>query len=254
MLLLTGPWVVVGMGLCAALIVILADWRLSLLAFAVQAVLLTALSTRLLPFPWAALRMLVGGLVAVLWFISARWVRWGHLRRGEGETGRGGDGERGRPRLSLSPCLLVPLSPRLRWRGERWPLLSTVTLLRLLAVGLAGLVFFRLQGRLRLPVLPSDLALASSWLWLMGFLALALSDEPLRAGLGLLTLSAGFQLFYVALEPSATAIGLLGSLDLLLGLAIAYLMVARGVAGRPRLARRLGLPPLEEVTFEEANK
>ncbi|MDH7485621.1 MAG: hypothetical protein QHJ81_05015 [Anaerolineae bacterium] len=243
--LLTGPWVVAGVGLCAALMVVLADWRLSLLAFAAQSVLLTMLSTRLLPLPWAALRMLVGGLVAVLWFLSARWVRWGRLRQGEGETGR--------PRLSLSPRLLIPLSSRLRWRGERWPLLSTVTLQRLLAVGLAGLLFFRLQGRLRLPVLPSDLALASTWLWLMGFLALALSEEPLRAGLGLLTLSAGFQLFYAALEPAATPVGLLGSLDLLLGLAIAYLMVARGLAGRPHLARRLGLPPLEG-TSEEADR
>ena len=251
--LLTGPWVVAGVGLCAALMVVWADWRLSLLAFAAQSVLLTMLSTRLLPVPWAALRMLVGGLVAVLWFLSARWVRWGHLRRGEGATSRGGDGEKGRPQLSWSPRLLVPLSLRLRWRGERWPLLSTVTLQRLLAVGLAGLLFFRLQGRLRLPVLPPDLALASTWLWLMGFLALGLSDEPLRAGLGLLTLSAGFQLFYAALEPAATPIGLLGSLDLLLGLAIAYLMVARGLAGQPHLARRLGLPPLE-VTSEEADR
>ncbi|MBC8448943.1 MAG: hypothetical protein H8D78_14450 [Chloroflexi bacterium] len=227
--LLTGPWIVAGAGLCAALIVVLADWRLSLLAFAAQAVLLTLLSRRLLPFQWAALRMLVGGLVAVLWFISARWVRWGERQE---------------------PARWWLLR---RGRGERWPLLSTVTLLRLLAVGLAGLVFFRLPGRLTLPVLPSDLALACTWLWLMGFLALALSDEPLRAGLGLITISAGFQLFYAALEPTARAVGLLGSLDLLLGLAIAYLMVARGVAGRPRLARRLGLPPLQEATSEEAN-
>jgi hypothetical protein len=109
-------------------------------------------------------------------------------------------------------------------------------LLRLLAVLLVGLVFYRLQGRLTLPALPTDLALATTWLWLMGFLAMALSDEPLRAGLGLLTMTSGFQLLYAALEPTPIAIGLLGSLDLLLGLAISYLVVAHGVAGRPRLA------------------
>ncbi len=228
--LLTSPWIVVGAGLCAALIVVLADWRLALLAFAAQSVLLTMLSTRLLPFEWAVLRMLLGGLIGVLWFISARRVRWGQRQ----EPGRWWLLRRG--------------------RGERWPLLSTVTLLRLLAVVLAGLVFFRLQERLILPVLPSDLGLACVWLWLMGFLAMGLSDEPLRAGLGLLTITAGFQLLYAALEPTALAIGLLGSLDLLLGLAVAYLIVARGVAGRPGMAQQLGMPPLEESAAEEVEK
>jgi len=249
---LTGPWGVVGVGLCAALIVVLADWRVTLFAFASLSVLLTLLSTRLLPLEWAVARMLVGGLVALLWFMSARRVRWGHRRRGDKETGRQGISNF-EFRISNSPCLPLPLSPRhplspsrLKRRGERWPLLSTVTLLRLLTVCLAVPVFFHLHGRLALPELPSDLALVCAWLWMMGFLALALSDEPLRAGLGLLTMSAGFQLFYAALEPNTIAIGVLGSLDLLLGLAVAYLMVAHGMAGRPHLARRWGLQPPED--------
>ena len=228
--LLTSPWIVIGVGLCAALLVILADWRLSLLAFAAQSVLLALLSTRLLPIEWAVLRMLVGGLIAVIWFISARRVRWGQRQ---------------------APARWWLLR---RGRGERWPLLSTVTLLRLLAVVLAGLVFFRLQERFILPVLPSDLVLACTWLWLMGFLAMGLSDEPLRAGLGLLTITAGFQLLYATLEPTALVIGLLGSLDLLLGLAVAYLMVAHGVAGRPRLAQQLGILPETLLSAAKRNE
>jgi len=252
---LTGPWVVVGVGLCAALIVILADWRVTVLAFAAQSVLLAMLTTRLLPFEWAMLRMLVGGLVALLWFMSARRVRWGHhlrqLRQREGEMGRQGDLQfAGLESYRRSPRLLVSLSPRLRRRGERWPSLSTGTLLRLLATCLVILIFFRLEGRVTLPALPSDLSLVCAWLWLMGFLAMALSDEPLRTGLGLLTMSAGFQLLYAALEPSSIAVGLLGSLDLLLGLAVAYLMVAYGVAGRPRLVRGLGMQSSEDGVAE----
>ena len=208
-----GPWPVILVGLSAALIVVVADWRVSLFAFAVQSVLLSLLSMRLLPYGWALVRMLVGGLVAVLWFISARQVRWGERRQ---------------------PARWLLLR---RGRGERWPLLSSGTLMRLLAVGLAGMVFFRLQGRLSLPVLPPDLGLACTWLWLMGFLCLALSDEPLRAGLGLLAIMWGFELFQAALEPTAISVGLAGGLDLLVGLAIAYLMVSRGAAGRPRLER-----------------
>jgi hypothetical protein len=187
------------MGICSLLIVVIGDWRFSLMAFGLQSVLLALLNMRLLPFEWAALRMLVGGLVALLWFISARRIRWGG-------------------------------------RQERW-----------LAVGLAGVVFFRLQGRLTLPVLPADLGLACSWLWLMGFLAMAISDEPLRAGMGLLTMSWGFQLLYSALAPSHISIGLLSGLDLLVGLAVAYLMVARGLAGRPLMARLLGVREYEET-------
>jgi hypothetical protein len=193
-----------------------------LFALAAQSVLLALLGTRLLPSGWALLRMLVGGLIAALWYISARQVRWGERQE---------------------PARWWLLR---RGSGERWPLLSTGTVLRLLAVVLAGLAFFRLQGRLTLPVLPSDLALACTWLWMMGFLGLALSDEPLRAGLGLLTMTAGFQLLYTALEPTAITVGLMAGLDLLLGLGVSYLMVAHGVAGRPRLARQLGVQSLEE--------
>jgi len=213
---LNSPWLVVGTGICAALLVALADWRLSLLAFAGQAVLLALLNTRHLPQGWAMLRMLVGGLIAVMWFLSSRRVRWG-----------------GREYPARWWLLR-------RARGERWPLLSASTPLRLLAVILAGLVFSRLIGRMALPALPSDLALLCVWLWLVGLLAMALSDEPLRAGLGLLTLSAGFQLFYGALEASAASVGLLYGLELCLGLAVSYLIVARGVAGRPGLSQQLG--------------
>ena len=222
LVLSAGPWLVVGMGICSLLIVVVGDWRFSLLAFGLQSVLLALLNMRLLPFEWAVLRMLVGGLVALLWFISARQVRWGERQE---------------------PARWWLLR---RGRGERWPLLSTGPVMRWLAAGLAGVVFFRLQGRLTLPVLPADLGLACTWLWLMGFLAMAISDEPFRAGMGLLTITWGFQLLCAALDPSPTSIGLLSGLDLLLGLALAYLMVARGAAGRPRMARLLGMQANEE--------
>jgi hypothetical protein len=213
---LGSPWLVVGTAICAALLVAQADWRVSLLLFALQAVLLALLNARHLPQGWAFLRMLVGGLVSVMWFLSARRVRWGGRQY---------------------PARWWLLR---RSRGERWPLLSASGLLRLLAVALTGLVFSRLIGRVALPVLSTDLTLLCAWLWLAGLLSMALSDEPLRAGLGLLTLSAGFQLFYGALEASAASVGLLYGLDLCLGLAVSYLIVARGVAGRTGLAQQLG--------------
>ena len=55
-----------------------------------------------------------------------------------------------------------------------------------------------------------------------------LTAEPLKVGLGLLTFMAGFELFYAALESSLSVTGFLGIINLFMGLAIAYLVSARG--------------------------
>jgi hypothetical protein len=44
--------------------------------------------------------------------------------------------------------------------------------------------------------------------------------------MGLLSIMAGFELFYTAVEPTLTIVGLLGLTNLILALAIAYLTTA----------------------------
>jgi hypothetical protein len=59
----------------------------------------------------------------------------------------------------------------------------------------------------------------------------------MQVGIGLLTFLSGFDLFYVALEPSLAVAGLMGAVNLLVALAVAYLRVAEvtvaGEAGTP---------------------
>jgi hypothetical protein len=59
----------------------------------------------------------------------------------------------------------------------------------------------------------------------MGSLQLGLTDQPLRVILGLLTVFAGFEIFYAAVETSTLVSGLLAIVNLGLALAGAYLIV-----------------------------
>ena len=86
------------------------------------------------------------------------------------------------------------------------------------------------------------------WLTLIGLLGLALHEEPLHAGLSLLTVLGGFQLLLFTLVQRRTLLGLTEGVQLLLGLAIAYLMVfSRGLvtAFSPRWRDRLFSSPVQ---------
>jgi len=54
-----------------------------------------------------------------------------------------------------------------------------------------------------------------------------LTEESLKAGMGLLTFMAGFELFYSPLERSLSVAGFLGIANLLIALAISYLEASR---------------------------
>jgi hypothetical protein len=65
---------------------------------------------------------------------------------------------------------------------------------------------------------------------MLGILGLALHEEPLHAGLALLTVLGGMGLLMFSLIQSRMVIGLVLGGQLLLGLAIAYLMLSRGLS------------------------
>jgi hypothetical protein len=86
-----------------------------------------------------------------------------------------------------------------------------------------------LNQALPLPDLPFDVGLASYWLILVGLLILMLTEEPLKAGQGLLTVVVGFELFYTTAERSLIMVWMWAAVNLLLTLAVAYLAVARDI-------------------------
>jgi hypothetical protein len=180
------------------LIVIPRDWRLVLVGYALVCVMLTVLLVKLVPAEWALLQSLAGGMVAIMLYLSARQLSG---------TG-GGDFD----------------------REMRWPQLSSTTGFRVMTVALAAVAFFALRQRVpQLPQVDTLYRDALLWLTMMGLLGLSLYDEPLHAGLSLLAMLAGFELLLFSLIQQRMWVGLLLGGQMLLGLAISYLVVSRGM-------------------------
>lgn len=196
-ILLTLPAVVL-LGIVAAVIVVVRDWRVVLFAYAILSATLAFLLVQRIPMEWAFLQAVTGGLIAVMLFLSARQLR------GVPMPGAGAE--------------------------ARWPQLASLPLFRVLMVVLALIAFVQLHDRVQLPLPSSALGDGVLWLALVGGLGLALHDEPLHAGLSLLTGLAGFVLLYFGLTQSRLMIGFIEGWQLLIGLAVSYLMVSRGLA------------------------
>ena len=192
---LTASPAVAGLVVTASLIIVVRDWRVSLAALLAQYLLVGFLLTRLITPETATVKTLVGALICPILYLTARRIRWG----------------------------------RQRSKPTGWEVFPVSLPFRLLAVVLTGLVASSLLNRCPLPEVPRDIGFACYWLALIGLLAMILTAEPLKSGLGLLTFMAGFELFYAALESSLSVVGFLGIVNLFMALAIAYLASAREV-------------------------
>lgn len=182
-----------------AAILVLSDWRLTVAAFAGLHVLAGAfLLTTGLPREWGLLQWIVGGLVGVMWFLSARRVDTVQRR------------QRGTP-----------------WWQPQWRL-NASTLLRLALVLLLVVVTYVIRPVLPYPNLDLPHARFATLLALAGLLGLGLGDRPLRWGLclGTWVLSASFALQHLRVDVGT--VGLLAGLEILLGFAISYLIVVDG--------------------------
>ena len=195
---LTASPAVVGLVVTASLIIVVRDWRVSLAALLAQYLLVGFLLTRLITPEVATVKTLIGALICPILYLTARRVRWGRQRSKDE----------------------VPTLP------TGWEVFPVGLPFRLLAVVLIGLVASSLLNSYPLPEVPRDIGFACYWLALMGLLAMILTAEPLKAGPGLLTFMAGFELFYAALESSLSVVGFLGIVNLFIALAMAYLASA----------------------------
>jgi hypothetical protein len=146
----------------------------------------------------AALKAMIGLIICPVLYVTAVRVRWGN-------PDAAADGRPG-------------------WR------LPTSEAFRLVTALMGALVTYNLATRpgLTLPeVQDPAINLACYALMGLGLVALGLTEEPLKAGMGLLTFMSGFELFYAGLEQSLLVIGLLGLVNLLIALGVAYLASAR---------------------------
>ena len=192
-----------GVLLVAAMLVF-SDWRWALAAFAGVKVLAGIMLLQLMPPEWALQQWVTGGLVAIMWFLSARKVDT--VRRKQSG---------------------VP------WWKPEWHL-NPSTLMRLAFVILLLTAVYFLRPFVPIPRLPADLARYATFLALAGLTALGLGDRPMRWGFGLSLWLLASTFAIHALQVSVDVVGLLAGTELLLGFAISYLIVVDGARFWPK--------------------
>jgi len=192
---------VAGIFVTAGILVVSRDWRLNSIAFTIQYFFLVLLLSRLIRLEVAAVKGLIGWLICMVFYLTERRV--GVLEQ---------------------PPAVKDTEVSQRWR--RW-IISTQASFHLLAGILISVAAYTAALRIPLPQVPNDITLACYLLVGLGLLLVGLSDDPMQVGLGLLTFLSGFELFYVALEPSLAITGLLGAVSFLIALATAYLRTAQ---------------------------
>jgi hypothetical protein len=206
---------VVALMFTAGILVVIKDWRISLLALAIQYVIVGVLLAGAIRLELAAIKTLVGAMLCLNLYITARRVDWG----------RPAPASLGAERLTIS-------APREGKSG----MLPTELPFRFLAALMVIVAAYGGALAYPLPDVSEAISLATYTLAALGLLAMGLTDEPLKAGLGLLTFFSAFELYYTVLEPSLIVVGFLGLANFLIALAIAYLTVARAafvVEGAP---------------------
>jgi len=196
---------VAGILVTAGLLVVSRDWRLNVMALTLQYFFVVLLLTRLIRLEVAAVKGLVGWMVCMVLYLTERRadvIKQSLEAEGTAESGH----------------------------HRRW-VMSARASFCLLAGLLVSVAAYTAALRIPLPEVPTDISLACYLLAGLGLLLIGLSDAPMQVGLGLLTFLSGFDLFYVALEPSLAVAGLLGAVSFLIALATAYLRIAQIVAG-----------------------
>ncbi len=192
---------VLGLLIVVAVVVLVADWRISLLALALQYILVAILLSTLIPLQIAAVRMIAGGLVATMFYITARRVQ---PRRRQ----RAPSSEANEPLLIDEPT-----------RGVFWTNLP----FRVIGLALVALSVIALSGQFVLLNAPLLFWVTGLWLAAGGVLTIALTRNALKLGIGLLFFTSGFGIIYLSIDNSLLIYALLVIADLVIALAIAHI-------------------------------
>jgi len=211
LVLLTALPAGIGVVISATLLVVSRDWRLNVFALAAQYFFLTLSMTQVVRVEMAAVKGLIGWVICLVFYMTEQQAQ------SSGQTGESAE----------DVALESWFGARLRlWRHEG---ISAQAAFSFLAALLVGAAIYAGASAISLPELPTDLSLICYYLTAVGILLLGLSQDPLRVGVGLLTILSGFDLFYVALEPSLVVTGLVGSISFVVALGTAYLKAALAV-------------------------
>lgn len=190
-----------GILVTAGLLLLNRDWRLNIIALAIQYLFVVLLMTRMIQVELAAVKGLIGWLICMVFYLTER-----------------------RASTLPQPADGDKAAPTRRWR--RW-ITSARTSFYLLAGIAVTAAAYNAALRIPLPEVPADITLTCYLMGALGLLSIGLSETPMQVGYGLLTFISGFDLFYVALEPSLAVAGLVGAVSFLIALATSYLRTAQ---------------------------
>ncbi|MCG3142123.1 MAG: hypothetical protein HDKAJFGB_03502 [Anaerolineae bacterium] len=190
-----------GLVIAVGVVVLVADWRIALVALAAQYLLVAVLLSTLIPLQIAAVRMIAGGLVAMMFYITARRVQPNRRRRAQTppQESRG-----------LTPRAIFWVNLPFRFVG-----------LTLVAVGVIAA-----SDQIVLLNAPLLFWVTGLWLTMGGLLTIALTRDALRLGMGLLFFTSGFGIIYLSIDNSLVIYALLVIADLVIALAIAHIASA----------------------------
>lgn len=191
----------IGLLFSVAVVMLIADWRISLFALAAQYVLVAILLSTLIPLQIAAVRMIAGGLVATMFYITARRVKTRRRR------------QRARPPAQDNPFYDEPV------RGEFWMNLP----FRIIALALVALSVIALSGQFVLLNAPTLFWVTGLWLATGGLVTIALTRDALKLGMGLLFFTSGFGIIYLSIDNSLLIYALLVIADLVIALAVSHI-------------------------------
>ena len=192
----------VALCIALALLLIAQRWQIHALAMGIMYFFVALLHTRVIRPEVALVKLLIGWMIALTLYMTGRHLS--ELQRGEQEESKKTDG---------MPALAIMADTPLR----------ALILVIILVVAQSG------ASRFPLPQIPSDVGFACYMLVIGGLFLMGLSEDPFRAGLGLLTFLSGFDLFFGALEPSLVVAGLIGAGSFLIALAVTFLAVTHAV-------------------------
>jgi hypothetical protein len=196
--------------LAGSLLVVISDWRAGVVALLVEYAGTAILLMQLVIVEVALVKMIAGLLVVAILTITAWQLNFGR-----------------------------PATPGVASWQSRFEA-PTALPFRLMAVIMVvvSALYVASQPELVLPGLDQAPAIntASYLLMALGLLNLGLTEEPFGAGMGLLTLLLGFEIFYAAVEPSLAVVALMVAVESSIALAISYLAALQHRSGRGEAA------------------
>lgn len=185
----------VGLVVVLGVLLILRRWQMHALGMALMYFFAALLHAQVIRPEVAVVKLLIGLMIALALYLTGQYLS----SQEAGGPDRNGE------------------VPPLAMRGDApFRILLLVVILTIAVIGTV---------RYPLPQVPGNVGLACYLLGVGGLFLMGLSEEPFRAGLGLLTFQAGFDLLFGALEPSLAVAGLLGTASFLTALAVTYLAV-----------------------------